>query len=80
MAQVDNKIGFEKIVGLNQIDAYFQSGEDWDESPIVVNGASELFVKVLEEKGTHSRAIFGVEKLPRNFCVGLTASFTLKTK
>ena len=79
LAQVEQKIGFDKIVGLNHIDAYFQSGKDWDDSPIVVNGASDLFVKVLEEKGIHSRAIFGVEKLPRNFSVGLTATFTIET-
>jgi enamine deaminase RidA (YjgF/YER057c/UK114 family) len=78
LAQVEKKIRFDKIIGLNHIDAYFQSGKDWDDSPIVVNGASDLFVKVLEEKGNHSRAIFGVEKLPRNFSVGLTASFTIK--
>ncbi len=80
LAQIDKKIGFENIVGLNHIDAHFQSGADWDDSPIVVNGASDLFVKVLEEKGKHSRAIFGVEKLPRNFSVGLTASFTVEMK
>lgn len=80
LAQVDKKIGFDKVVGLNHIDAYYQSGTDWDDSPIVVNGASDLFVKVLEEKGKHSRAIFGVENLPRNFSVGLTASFTLETE
>lgn len=77
LAQVDDKIGFEKLIGLNHIDAYFQSGENWDDSPKVVNGASDLFVKVLEDKGQHSRAIFGVDKLPRNFSVGLTASFTI---
>lgn len=77
LAQVDKNIGFENIIGLNHIDAYFQSGTDWDDAPIVVDGASELFINVLEEKGKHSRAIFGVEKLPRNFCVGLTASFTI---
>ena len=78
LAQVENKIGFDNIVGLNHIDASFQSGADWDESPEVVNGASDLFVNILGDKGTHSRAIFGVEKLPRNFSVGLTASFTIK--
>ena len=78
LAQVDKKIGFDKIVGLNHIDVYFQSGTDWDDSPTVANGASDLFVKVLEGKGEHSRAIFGVEKLPRNFSVGLTTSFTIK--
>ena len=80
LAQVDKKIGFDKLIGLNHIDAYFQSGAVWDDSPTVVNGASDLFVKILEDKGTHSRAIFGVEKLPRNFSVGLTASFTIKTE
>ncbi|WP_282080943.1 RidA family protein [Aquimarina algiphila] len=79
LAQINHKIGFEAIEGLNHIDAYFQSGTDWDKSPAIVDGASDLFVKILEEKGTHSRAIFGVEKLPLNFCVGLTTSFTLKT-
>lgn len=78
LAQVNEKIGFEKVVGLNHFDAYFQVFEDWDDSPRIVNGASDLFVKVLESKGIHSRAIFGVEKLPRNFSVGLTATFTIK--
>ncbi len=78
LAQVDKKVGFKNIVGLNHIDAYFQSGKDWDESPKVVNGASDLFVTILEDRGKHSRAIFGVEKLPRNFSVGLTATFTIK--
>ena len=78
LAQVNKNIGFDHVLGLNHIDAYFQSVSGWDDSPVVVNGASDIFVKILEDKGRHSRAIFGVEKLPRNFCVGLTASFTLK--
>lgn len=77
IAQINAKVGFDKVVGLNHIDAYFQAGGDWDDSPKVVNGASDLFVHVLNEKGTHSRSIFGVDKLPRNFSVGLTASFTV---
>ncbi|WP_190810490.1 RidA family protein [Flagellimonas sp. S3867] len=77
LAHINDKIGFDKIVGLNHIDVYYQSAENWDDAPRVVDGASDLFLKVLEEKGRHSRAIFGVEKLPFNFSVGLTASFTL---
>jgi enamine deaminase RidA (YjgF/YER057c/UK114 family) len=79
LAQIKDKIGFDHIIGLNHLDAYFQGGAHWDDAPKVVDGASDLFVKVLEEKGMHTRAIFGVEKLPRNFSVGLTATFTLKT-
>lgn len=77
LAQVEEKVGFENIEGLNHIDAYFQSGSNWDDSPIVVNGASDLFVNVLGDQGIHSRAIFGVDSLPRDFCVGITATFTL---
>jgi len=80
LAQVKSNIGFDNIIGLNHIDAYFQSDENWDESPKVVNGASDLFVNVLGDKGQHSRAIFGVDKLPRNFSVGLTTSFTIKVQ
>ena len=77
IAQVEQKIGMDKVEGLNHIDIYYRSGGEWDEAPKVANGASDLFVEVLGEKGRHTRAIFGVEHLPRNFAVGLTASFTL---
>ncbi|MEO9803713.1 MAG: RidA family protein [Reichenbachiella sp.] len=77
LSQIHHKIGFEKVEGLNHIDAYYQAIDIWDEGPKVVNGASDLFMKVLGEKGTHTRAIFGVERLPKNFPVGLTTSFTL---
>ena len=80
LSQLHHKIGFENIEGINHLDAYFQSGADWDDSPNVVNGASDLFVNVLGDKGQHSRAIFGVEKLPRNFSVGLTVTATLIEK
>lgn len=78
IAQVNDKIGFENIEGLNHFDMYFQGIPNWDDSPIVANGASDVFVNILEEKGTHSRAIFGVDSLPRNFSVGITTSFTIK--
>ena len=77
ISQVNAKVGFDRVDGLNHIDAYFQAGKGWDESPKVVNGASELFVNALDEAGRHSRAIFGVERLPMNFSVGLTATVTL---
>lgn len=77
LAQIHHKIGFEQIEGLNHLDAYYRATEEWDEAPKVVDGASELFVNALGAKGKHSRAIFGVAHLPRQFSVGLTASFTL---
>jgi hypothetical protein len=78
LAQVDKKVGISNIIGLNHIEAYYQSGGDWDDAPKVVNGASDLFTKILAEKGIHSRSIFGVGRLPRNLSVGLTTTFTIQ--
>ena len=77
LAQLNKHVGFDRLVGINHFDAYFQAAPDWDDSPQVVDGASDLLTQVLGERGQHSRAIFGVERLPRDFCVGLTLSGTV---
>lgn len=77
ISQINRFVGFENVEGLNHFDMYYLSTSDWDEAPMVANSASDLFVNALRSKGIHTRAIFGVHALPRNFCVGITASFTL---
>ena len=77
LAHIDQKIGFDRIVGLNHFDAYYQASGEWNNAPRIVDGASDLFLNVLGEKGTHSRAILGVERLARNFCAGITCTFTI---
>ena len=77
LAHIQKSIGFENVVGMNHLDAYFQAVDGWDESPKIVDGASDLFVNVLGDKGKHTRAIFGVDKLPRNFSAGITCSLTI---
>jgi enamine deaminase RidA (YjgF/YER057c/UK114 family) len=77
LAQIMAKVGLERITGLNHLDIYYQSVEGWDDAPFVANGASDLFVNVLKEKGNHTRAIIGVADLPRNFSVGLVSTFSL---
>ena len=78
LSQVNDKIGLDNIEGLNHVDAYYQSGESWNEAPRVVDGASDLFLHVLGKQGIHSRAIFGVHKLYGDLPVGITCHFTLK--
>jgi hypothetical protein len=41
LAQIQAKVGFENVIGLNHIDAYYQSFEDWDDALTLVNGASD---------------------------------------
>jgi enamine deaminase RidA (YjgF/YER057c/UK114 family) len=76
VAQMATYVGLEKIKGLNHLDIYYQQTEDWDEGPLVADGASNLFLEMGNE-GRHTRAIFGVAHLPRNFSVGITSSFTI---
>lgn len=71
LAHINKSIGLENVVGINQFNAYYQAAKDWDDAPRIVDGASDLFVNVLGEKGKHSLAIFGIDKLPRNFSVGI---------
>lgn len=78
LSQIKHKVGFENIEGLNHIDIYYQSVNTWDDAPLVANGASDLFVKVLGKTGTHSRSLIGAAILPRNYAVGLVCSFSLK--
>lgn len=77
LAHIDHKIGLDNIAGLNHMDAYYRADAAFNDAPKVVDGASDLFVRLLGEKGLHSRAIFGVEKLPRDFCAGITCSWTI---
>ena len=58
----------------------YKCGEIKKECDITIIGGGTvglLVANILEEKGQHSRAIFGVDKLPRNFSVGLSCTFTL---
>ena len=77
LCHINNEVGFDKIKGLNHIDVYYQQAAGWDEGPKVADGASETFLQNLGGMGLHSRAIIGVQNLPRNFCIGVVSSFTL---
>ena len=48
------------------------------ESPAVINGASDLFVKVFGERGRHARAAVAVAGLPRNAAVEIQCVVELR--
>ncbi len=75
--QLEKYVGLDQLISINHMDFFYQPAHAWDDAPIVANGASDLFVEVLQEAGLHSRAILGVAQLPRNFAVGLTVVATL---
>lgn len=65
------------VLALNHFDGYYQASGSFNEAPHVFDGASDLFVKLWGENGRHTRAIFGVERLPLNLSVGITAQFAV---
>lgn len=76
LAQIHQINELNKKLKLNHMEAVYRSMDPWDEAPKVADGASDLFINVLGNKGNHTRSIFGVSHLPKNFCVGLTCSFS----
>ena len=71
-------IGFEKISRVVKMAGFVQTVPDFYEIPAVVNGASELFVEVMGEKGTHARSAVGVASLPMNAAVEIELILELK--
>ena len=49
----------------------------FDQSPAVINGASDLFIALFGERGRHARTAAGVAGLPGNASVEVDAIFTL---
>jgi len=51
------------------VNGYVNAVAGFGESPAVINGASDLLVRVFGEAGRHVRAAVGVSALPRNALV-----------
>ena len=60
---------------LVQMQGFVQSAADFHEQPGVLNGASELAVKILGENGKHARTAVGVSNLPKNVAVEISCTF-----
>jgi enamine deaminase RidA (YjgF/YER057c/UK114 family) len=59
----------DAIAEVVSVNGYVNSVAGFEESPAVVNGASDLLVQVFGEAGKHVRAAVGVNALPRNAIV-----------
>lgn len=64
-----------KIKSCIKITGFVNSNDKFIDQPKVINGASEILVKILEEKGRHSRAAISVNSLPLGAAVEIEAIF-----
>lgn len=67
---------FKQILTVN---GYVNAVAGFEDSPKVINGASDLFVEVFGEPGRHVRAAIGVSALPRNALVEIQMTVELRS-
>ena len=68
----------DKIKSCVKIVGFVNSTNDFIEQPKVINGASDMLVKILEDKGMHTRAAVSVNSLPLGVSVEIDAIFEIK--
>jgi len=65
--------GLDRIAQIVRLTGYVNASPDFIEHPQVLNGASDLMVEVLGEKGRHTRVAVGVSSLPLGCAVEIDA-------
>ena len=59
----------EAVAEIVSVNGYVNAVSGFEDSPAVINGASDLLVQLFGEAGKHVRAAVGVSALPRNAIV-----------
>jgi enamine deaminase RidA (YjgF/YER057c/UK114 family) len=78
LAQVKAALGsLEKVAEAVRLSGYVNAAPDFTDHPKVINGASDLLVAVLGDKGRHTRAALGVSSLPLGAAVEIDAIFAV---
>jgi enamine deaminase RidA (YjgF/YER057c/UK114 family) len=68
----------EKINRIVQLNGFVNGVPGFTESPAVINGASDLIVDIMGERGRHTRAAVAVTGLPKDTTVEIQAVFEVK--
>jgi len=70
LAAIKSVVGsLEEVEEIVQVRGFVNSALDFHNQPKVVNGASELLVKIFRERGRHARVALGTSNLPGNIPV-----------
>ncbi|MDP3071404.1 MAG: RidA family protein [Opitutaceae bacterium] len=75
LAQIHSALGgFDRLESLARVEGHVAAAPGWLNAPRVLDGASDLFVAVLGERGWHTRAAFTPARLPLNLAVELVVT------
>ncbi|HEX2842761.1 RidA family protein [Hyphomicrobium sp.] len=74
LAQAKAALGsLDRVGQVLRLTGFVSATPEFGDHPKVVNGASDLMVEVLGDKGRHTRAAVGVSSLPMNSAVEVDA-------
>jgi len=70
LAAVKSLVGsLDEVEEIVQVRGFVNSAPDFHDQPKVINGASELLVKIFGDRGAHARVALGTSTLPNNIPV-----------
>lgn len=80
LAQLSDALGddLSRLVRTLRLGVFIASSADFKQQSVVANGASNLLVNALGEKGRHVRTAVGVSSLPAGVAVEVDAIFELR--
>lgn len=68
----------DKVTRIVQLNGFVNGVPGFADSPAVINGASDLLVEILDERGRHTRAAVAVTGLPKDTTVEIQAVFEVR--
>ena len=79
LAVLKRELGsLDAIAEVLTVNGYVNASPGFADSPAVINGASDLLVRVFGDTGRHVRAAVGVSALPRNALVEVQMTVRVK--
>ena len=73
---IDND--WDKLDNFVKLGGFVNCNSDYTNQPIIINGASDLLVKIFGDKGRHTRFAVGSNSLPLDISVEIDAIIKLK--
>jgi enamine deaminase RidA (YjgF/YER057c/UK114 family) len=68
----------DRVAQVMRLTGFVNAGPDFTDHPKVINGASDLMVAVLGDKGRHARSTIGVAELPLDAAVEVEGMFEVR--
>jgi len=66
-----------KVKSVVKLLGFVASADGFNDQPLVINAASELFVEIFGENGRHARSAIGTNELPMGMSVEIESIFEL---